>query len=78
MECKSLWHFANSKCAVVQINLTQKMQGYKLWYNTKRVQNFTNSKNEVYDQLTLLFSSVAFTIILHYRFLQNSNNWIYF
>ena len=78
MGCKSLWPFTNWKSAVVQKNLTQKIQGYKLWYNTKQVQNFTNWKNEVYHQLTLLFSSVTFTIILHYRLLQNSNNWTYF
>ena len=78
MGCKSLWDFTNPKHAVVQINLTQKIQSYKLWYNTKRVQNLANSKNEVYDQLTLLFSSVAFTINLHYLLLQNSNNWTYY
>ena len=54
------------------------MQGYKLWYNTKRVQNFSKSKNELYDQLTLLFSSVAFTINLIYLLLQNANNWTCF
>ena len=69
MGFKSLWHFTNWKSAVVQINLAQKIPGYKLWYNTKRVQNFTNSNNEVSDQLTLLFSSVAFTINLHYLLL---------
>ena len=78
MECKGLWHFTNWKSAVVEINLTQKIQVYKLWYNSKWVQNLTNSENEVYDQLTLLFSSVAFTINLHYLLLQNANNWTSF
>ena len=72
------WHFTNWKRAVVQINSTQKIQGYKLWYTTKRVQNFNNAKNEVYDQLTWLFSSVAFTVNLDYLLLKNSNNWTYF